>query len=202
MAKMALCMQRSNLFRLVPHPESWGLQPITPGALMDTGGDWLGLTMQDRATCESDESLLQLIPYIALVDDVGRFFCYSRGAASGEDRLKTKLSIGLGGHVDTFPASGQSLLDLLRREGERELREEVGLDIVLGSPASAIIRDVTAVDRVHLGILFVVNVAANWEPVLEAGHIEPVGFMRRHDLRQKDVFDRLEGWSQIVVDCF
>lgn len=83
--------------------------------------------MMSRDICETDENYLQLIPYIAVVNERGEYFSYERGSAGNEARLHAKRSIGLGGHID-HPVT-TTIEDLIATEAARELEEEVGLII-------------------------------------------------------------------------
>jgi predicted NUDIX family phosphoesterase len=85
----------------------------------------LPTSLASRQTCETDPSLQQIIPYIILRNDQ-HIFAYTRGSASGEERLRAKLSIGLGGHVDIAQSN---LYKLLTYEAQREILEEVGIYI-------------------------------------------------------------------------
>lgn len=129
--------------------------------------------MMSRDICETDENYLQLIPYIAVVNERGEYFSYERGSAGNEARLHAKRSIGLGGHID-HPVT-TTIEDLIATEAARELEEEVGLIIgkeeILAALEDAIIihETDTAVDRVHLGIAFEIYVHTNDLTKLEDG---------------------------------
>lgn len=157
----------------------------------------------DRDVCETDESLLQLIPYIVLRDTRGRVACYERGAAGGEDRLHGKLSIGLGGHVDRAPQGSESLHALLVAEAARELKEEVGLDADVGGITFMDMlytgADGGAVDRVHLGLLGEHRMSDDEQLVLEDKVIENCRFLPLSELLLPETFERLERWSQLAV---
>lgn len=101
-----------------------------------------------RSKCEADESLLQIIPYVAVV--CGDYvMVYTRGTA-GEPRLNAKQSIGFGGHLND---GDKSYLDGLCREGREEL---IGfLPGATTAPIGFIYDDSTPVNRVHLGVLHV-----------------------------------------------
>lgn len=101
-----------------------------------------------RSQCETDESLLQIIPYVAVV--CGDYvMVYTRGTA-GEPRLNAKQSIGFGGHLND---GDKSYLDGLCREGREEL---IGfLPGATTAPIGFIYDDSNAVGRVHLGVLHV-----------------------------------------------
>lgn len=148
-------------------------------------------TLEDRATCETDLSKVQLIPYIALVDtseDEPKYFVYTRGKASGENRLVGKCSIGLGGHMEeALDIKGEPkthvarFAHLIAECAVREIEEEVGIRLshvefvnailpkfykfdikfedVLAIPETSVLyTPISEVDAVHVGITFAVNV--------------------------------------------
>ena len=128
-------------------------------------------TLEDRSTCETDQSLLQIIPYITLYDKTTKdLFIYSRGKGSGEQRLAGKCSIGLGGHMELENAD-MSLTEIIVTEAVRELEEEIGLepteelhkvlrDKLVSGNVGMMYNSRTEVDRVHLAIAFFVAVDA------------------------------------------
>ena len=78
-----------------------------------------------RPKAENDPDYKQLIPYQVFCCH-GRYFVYQRGDGVGEGRLAGRLSIGIGGHINTADASGDRLtiedyLAALYREREEEL---------------------------------------------------------------------------------
>ena len=138
MAKMALCIKRQDLVdlnRILRYPELNGQM------LADAPAEFLRLatTLEDRATCETDPSLLQLLPYVLIQRaDTGQYFMYCRGKGGAEARLHGNLSIGVGGHVDTAaPKTVQmfegmdtiesDLMAHLDNEAVREVTEELGI---------------------------------------------------------------------------
>src|SRR5215467_3589805 len=58
-----------------------------------------------RGEMEEDPSFKQLIPYCVFrhVDAAGRelVFVYTRGKGQGEGRLRSKRSVGIGGHISS-----------------------------------------------------------------------------------------------------
>jgi predicted NUDIX family phosphoesterase len=109
-------------------------------------------SLVSRSICETDENTLQLIPYITLIDKTQeevKFFIYTRGDMSGENRLIGKCSIGLGGHIeeslDNEPIENSLILpqsktlsEVIAKAAVRELEEEVGLSIDLNSVINAL----------------------------------------------------------------
>src|SRR5947208_3259208 len=52
-----------------------------------------------RSQAENDPAFKQIIPYVLLAHD-GRVLHYVRGKKAGEQRLVSKGSIGIGGHMN------------------------------------------------------------------------------------------------------
>ncbi len=78
----------------------------------------------DRDICETDDSYLQLIPYVVIVNSSnGDIFIYKRGTSGNEDRLHDLYSIGVGGHVET---TGDDIYTVLKECAVREIEEEIG----------------------------------------------------------------------------
>lgn len=193
MGKPALCVQRDSVdidFK------TFGTHPLEPRFFQ------LATKLVDRDLCETDDTLLQLIPYIGLRDEAGRLFCYERGVEGGEPGLHGELSIGLGGHVDLAPHADGDLEQLLIVEGERELLEEAGIAGHLESFDSLIFTGALGnpAGRFHIGLYTEYQMSSSNALQLEPGIIEKGRFMNLAELLGSDVFDRLEPWSQAVVN--
>jgi predicted NUDIX family phosphoesterase len=149
-----------------------------------------------RHKAEQDESLKQLIPYF-LICHQDKIWCYVRGKKSGEERLVAKASIGIGGHIN------HEDLDLLEtdiygRAAIRELEEEVAVPRGYTHKVVALLNDdLTAVGRVHLGVIHILR-APSAEVSKREGVITESGFKTLSEL--KGMFDRMETWSQICLD--
>lgn len=130
--------------------------------------------MMPRDLCETDARYLQIIPYVAVINENGEYFSYERGSAGNEARLRGR-SIGLGGHIDNPVTT--TLDDLIAVEAARELEEEAGLvvekEVILEALKEAIIirETANAVDRVHLGIAFEIYAHSSQLKKLEEGVI-------------------------------
>lgn len=148
-----------------------------------------------RPEAEQDPSHKQVIPYVVLMrgDEV---FVTRRLKKGGEERLHGLLSIGVGGHVSR-EADGDGP-DVLRRGMERELAEEVSIEHMGSLAPHGIINDDTAeVSRVHLGLLFTMEVSGK-VAVRETEKLE--GFWtRRAELPA--LKEQMETWSQFAVDA-
>jgi predicted NUDIX family phosphoesterase len=153
----------------------------------------------ERKVAEVSLEYRQVIPYVVLC--AARKVCtYVRGRNSGEARLEGKRSIGFGGHIipsDRRPLDPRRLSWYLHAV-RREVCEEVGISApkreeVLG----LIIDDLSAVDRVHLGILHLWEVAER-EIRSREEQISAVAFMTIRQLGRHH--DELESWSQRSFD--
>jgi predicted NUDIX family phosphoesterase len=204
MAKLALCINTADA------PLAYQTSKAT--AVFDHGPDfWRTPTrLIDRAICEKDESTLQLIPYIMLIDNGSwslksgptRVFVYHRGEGGEENRLHGALSIGLGGHIDGEVPHAMTLQDWCAAEAVRELMEEVGLqghhsEIIF---ANALVCDpTTEVSRVHAGILGAVIADPRRLGKHEAAVVEHGQWLTLEALAEPHIFVRLEPWSQAAV---
>lgn len=192
--KLALCVQAIDVLHADEFQSGTSTIRSIPFDLNS-----LQTSLVDREICETDENTLQLIPYITLMDEHGRVFCYSRGAESGELRLRTKLSIGLGGHMDVAPANSELLTELLALEAQRELQEETGLDHIDFHFRMLLIDRSDAVGRVHLGLPTLVPVRSDVVMTLESQVITNGQFLFPAELMENDVYQRLENWSKQVI---
>lgn len=148
-----------------------------------------------RDEVEEDPSYKQLIPY-CIFQYEDRIFCYERGQAGGEERLKAKRSIGIGGHVSTIDGEGAGSA---YHEGmAREIDEEVRLETGYREQMVGLINDDgNEVGRVHLGIVHLFQLDApkvcpREESIIETGFRTPAECIRDRD--------RFETWSQICLD--
>lgn len=204
MTKFALCINRTSAPTEV--------QSAQCPALLPTSRDFfyaLPTVLLDRALCETDESKLQLLPYITIVSPDNTIFVYRRGEGGGEQRLHNNLSIGVGGHVDSSPPRKTGpgydpLLEHLQIEAAREIDEELAINV---HPKDLefthyIVDPTNPVGRVHLGLLG--SYSLNQQQVeviqLEANNIEDGQFVDLAYLTEVDVYNQLEPWSKLVVD--
>ena len=184
---------------------------VIPADVLFRAGEWSGLQtdvaafralladprsleFRPRRLVETDPSLKQLIPY-AILRRGDEVFAYRRGKAGGENRLHDLWSIGVGGHInrqDGVPG------DLAYQAGfQRELDEEVEIIGPYSHRIVGLLYDPrTAVGSVHVGVVHIVDLegaATARDPALV-----DAGFRSLDSLRQDR--DRLESWSQFVID--
>lgn len=207
----ALCVKKSDLFRVAIDPKINEIYVQNSDNLFR-----LKTTLEDRANCETDESLLQVIPYVTIFDKKTRdIFIYRRGQASGEQRLAGKCSIGLGGHMEVEAKPGETMIELIALETLRELEEEIGLTPTVEMHAE-ILRKLsenncgviycthTEVDRVHVGVSFFLGVDQEQLGKHEKDVITRGQFMSYKNIRSavESGNIEIEQWSKMVLDSF
>ena len=155
-----------------------------------------------REQAEEDTTFKQLIPYCLLAwlspDGESQYFSYTRGGGQGEARLRSKRSVGIGGHIAS--TDGQYGDNASYEAGMlRELNEEVEINTNFTSRCVGLINDdATPVGSVHLGIVHVLelespDVISRETDLIECG-FESLGKL----LAERENF---ETWSQIALDA-
>ncbi len=152
------------------------------------------LTFLPRPQAEADPNWKQLIPY-AVLRCGDRVFHYTRGASGTEVRLRALRSLGVGGHVC---ADDGSVASAYRNGLRRELAEEVILDTTWTERAIGLINDDdSAVGRVHLGIVHLVDLAEpkvrHREAALEASGLATPATLRNDSAA-------FETWSRFLLE--
>lgn len=153
-----------------------------------------------RSEMEEDPGYKQLIPYVIFryTDELGRenLFRYTRGTGQGEQRLHSKRSIGIGGHISSDDADEINPYD----EGmRRELAEEVFIHTDYDQHCVGLINDdQTEVGKVHLGVVHIFDVKSPDVRPRE-DEIEDAGFVPVDELLSD--LDGFESWSQICLQA-
>jgi predicted NUDIX family phosphoesterase len=150
-----------------------------------------------RSKAETDPTHKQIIPY-ALIVHGDRVLHYVRGKKAGEQRLVSKGSIGIGGHMNDSDESLFAWDEAAYRAGvEREVNEEIAIDSPFEDQIVAVLNDdSTEVGSVHLGIVHVFRLAEAKVDKREA-MITNLSFLSREELVSRR--DTLETWSQLCV---
>lgn len=169
-----------------------------------------------RGNAERDPEFKQLIPYILFVCEdsaTGRpsVFAYRRGDGQGETRLRSKWSVGVGGHINDVDANVGAAAnavsstwgtDLFSAGAAREIAEEVvwGAPILRFERVGLVNDDATEVGRVHLGVVCVATLAApkltSNEPDLAESGFRPVDEL----LAEIDAEpERFESWTTLAL---
>ena len=144
-----------------------------------------------RASAETDRALKQIIPYLVLRDG-DRIFLMKRTRAGGDARLHDRYTIGVGGHMN--PGDGGILGGLAR-----EWQEEMEAGFLPEFEFVGLLNDDTVdVGVHHLGIVYIADASGRPVSVREtdklSGTFEPMEAAMA-------VYDRMETWSQLVLDA-
>lgn len=144
-----------------------------------------------RDAMERDPAYKQIIPYLVLRDGE-RYFLMRRTRAGGDARLHDLWSVGVGGHLN--PGDG-GLLGGLRREWAEELDADFVPEFRL---VGLLNDDTTDVGRVHLGAVYLADVAGRSVEIRETEKL--AGRFATSD-EVAAVRDDLETWSRLAFDA-
>jgi predicted NUDIX family phosphoesterase len=153
-----------------------------------------------RRRAENDPSYKQLIPYQLFRRGDG-FFVYQRGKKVGEQRLAGRLSLGIGGHINSddashFLLSPQTYQEALQRERCEELTGLPPCDPLF---IGLINDDSDAVSAVHLGAVHLSVLSLDTTPTIRgAGEdLQSRGFWTAATIEQEA--NRFERWSLLAL---
>lgn len=153
-----------------------------------------------RGDAEENQEFKQPIPY-ALIRRGNEVFCYERLNGGGESRLHSKLSLGVGGHmnpIEDLEDFSAVLEENLMREINEELYVDKGqfdLNIV-----GLINDDSDEVGKVHISLLAIIDISNEQDVVVRELDQLAGAFVSIDKLRSKEYFDRLENWSKIALE--
>lgn len=146
---------------------------------------------------EEDPSFQQIIPYILVVHNE-KIFVYERAprGVNTEERLASKLSIGVGGHIEPIDDDEDLILSSLKREIQEELGYYEHLDI---SHKGYINLIESKVDLVHFGLVFIAKIREhNFR--FDNSEIVHGSFKTLEEIKTPEIYNRLEAWSKIIID--
>ncbi len=146
-----------------------------------------------RSRMETDPTYKQIIPYMVFKYS-DRYFLMQRTPASGEQRLKDKFTLGIGGHVRMEDLTDNSLWSWASREFEEEIEYKGNLKI---STLGILNDDSNSVGQVHVGLVLLL--------VGDSPDIKVKSEMKSGVLATleecKARYEALESWSQIVLNA-
>lgn len=155
-----------------------------------------------RPSAEEDPFLKQIIPYV-MIRHRDLIFRYKRTRRGEEERLHTKYSVGVGGHINPFDkfdlfAATTSVIEMGM---EREVAEEVIIDTTYSTlPVGLLNDDSNEVGQVHFGIVYQLVLDEPKVEIREKGSFTQGDFVDMNSL-QRD-FDLFETWSQILIESY
>lgn len=156
-----------------------------------------------RSEIETDFALKQVIPYVIMAHE-GNILFYVRGKRSGEKRLISKGSIGIGGHISIEDDQMNALFaadrsfDAYSNAVNREVREELHVNSEFDDCIVAVLNDDTNdVGRVHFGVVHLWELKSDAvkkreQQITEMGFYDPETLVRK--------IGQLENWSALCVE--
>lgn len=152
-----------------------------------------------RGLAEEDVRFKQPIPYI-VIRRGQELFVYERLKGGGESRLHGKLSLGAGGHMNPLDET-LPFAQVLDTNLKRELDEELDITGEVNVKVLGFINDESNdVSKVHIGILGIIDLNKEDEVAVRETDTLKGSWATLEELRNEEVYDRLESWSKIVVD--
>ncbi len=146
---------------------------------------------------EVDPSFQQIIPYTVVLHN-GKIFLYERAppGVNTEERLASKLSIGIGGHIEPMDDEDELVLSSLRRE----IQEEIGYfeDLFVIHKGYINFSD-TEVESVHFGLVFVAEIKEH-DFKFDNAEIVHGSFKGIEEIKSPEIYGRLENWSKVLID--
>jgi predicted NUDIX family phosphoesterase len=152
----------------------------------------------DRAGAEKDPAYKQLIPY-CIFRCGDRILHYTRGKSGGENRLHSKISVGVGGHINPVDTDGGKTGPVAYHAAvSREIDEELDLQQDHSHRIIALLNDDSnLVGQVHLGIVHLIDLLTE-EVTSREDALADLGFADLAELKGP-WFGRLETWSQFCI---
>ncbi|MBM3894494.1 hypothetical protein FJ366_02770 [Candidatus Dependentiae bacterium] len=147
----------------------------------------------DRSIAETDINFKQIIPYLVFMHD-NKVFMMQRKSTAGEQRLKNKLSLGIGGHIRAEDFTlGASIIDWAQREFEEEVSYSGKITF---KPLGIINSNASLVDQVHAGFVYLLegdspSIAIKEE--MKSGELVSLQTCKQR-------YNEFERWSQIIID--
>lgn len=147
---------------------------------------------QPRSLMEKDPTYKQIIPYL-IFEHEGSFFLMQRKKDASEQRLQSKYSLGIGGHM-RFEDLQQNadLFGWAKREFEEEVSYTGEFQM---APLGILNDDSTDVGQVHLGIVLMLignSAKITIKSELQSGQLLPLPDCL-------DYVPYMETWSQIAL---
>ncbi len=143
-----------------------------------------------RGLAEEDTAYKQIIPYLIFRHD-DLYFLMQRKGSSSEQRLASKYSLGIGGHLREEDMKGSSIIEWAQREFDEEINYTGSVTI---TPLGILNSEETPVDQVHAGFVFLLegdSADISIRSELQSGELVPLSVCKEKDL---------ESWSRFVVE--
>ena len=146
-----------------------------------------------RYLMEQDPTFKQIIPYMIFRQN-NQYFLMERNKKASEQRLKSKLTLGIGGHVRKEDLSSSDLFDWAKREFHEEVVYNDSLQV---TPLGMLNDDSNEVGKVHLGLVLLLE--GNSPEISIKSELASGNLVSWQDCLQ--AYDRMETWSQLLLSA-
>lgn len=158
-------------------------------------GDYLDIInrhkeFKPRSQMEQDPLYKQIIPYL-IFEHAGKYFLMQRHKKASEQRLQSKFSLGIGGHIRQEDIQGTDIFGWAQREFYEEVNYAGNLKI---TPLGVLNDDSNAVGQVHIG--FVLLVQGDSADISVKSELQSGEMLTKKECEL--FFDRMETWSQLL----
>ncbi len=146
-----------------------------------------------RSEMEHDLCYKQIIPYLVFTHQ-HTYFLMQRKATATEQRLKNKMTLGIGGHVRQEDMHGATVFEWAWREFHEEIEYQGNVKI---TTLGLLNDDSNSVGQVHLGLVLLVEGNSSQISIkseLKEGHLAQLDECQLH-------YEQMESWSQMVFDA-
>lgn len=145
-----------------------------------------------RYDAEHNPVFQQLIPYLLIAnEDESKFYVSKR--IGGDHRLKDKLSLGFGGHINECDGTNKVVLKALTRE----MNEELDIDPISNAIFIGSIRDIDSSTNDHLGLVFIIKSQEDNISIKETDKLIGQWMTKEEMFKSYSLF---EGWSKYILD--
>jgi predicted NUDIX family phosphoesterase len=145
-----------------------------------------------RSVMETDPTYKQVIPYI-IFKHKNTYFLMQRRSNATEQRLKNKMSMGIGGHVRREDLQENDVVKWAMREFNEEVNYTGTFTVSL---VGLLNDDSNAVGQVHVGLVMLFTGDSpdiSIKSELKSGNLMTLD-------QCKEQYDALESWSQMAFD--
>ena len=182
-----LVVKRNHLF---PDAAWQGLQQVD-------FTNWLNIIQErkeflPRSIMENDPTYKQIIPYLVFRHN-DRYFLMQRQAKASEQRLASKYSLGIGGHIRQEDLGSSDIFTWAQREFHEEVNYAGKLEI---QPLGILNDDSNEVGKVHLG--FVLLLKGDSDQISVKSELKSGQLLSLEQCKQYT--ESMESWSQFVFE--
>lgn len=156
-------------------------------------------TFEYRYLMETNTRFRQVIPY-CLIRCNNNYFVTKR--LDGDNRLVGKCSLGLGGHID-YDENIWKCNNIIRRSLKRELEEELNINIAKQIKSIKLVALIhcnqTEVDKVHLGLVYIIDVIDYNISVKETDVLDGMWTSKESLVNNVDIVP-FETWTRLIIE--